>query len=813
MSDAPDRPAQPVTDETRSARRIVSAVWLVPIVAVLIAVAIAWQTYRDRGVLIAIAFPDASGIEVGTTTLRYREVTVGVVEDVGFTADLNEVNVYVRVNQAIAPYLDEDASFWIVQPEVTARGVEGLNTILSGTYIEGTWDSDVGITATAFRGDERAPIVPPGVEGTAIVLRARDSARLGPGSPILYRGIEVGEVAAPRLSPDGTEIRIDAFIRAPYDRQLSTATRFWDASGVSVDLGAGGVELRIGSVAAILEGGVNFDTLISGGRPIGRGHIYNIFEDENAARASTFETPTGRTVLFSALFPSAASGLAEGATVRFRGVRVGIVTDITGFIRPDDPQNEVQLLAVLSLQPAKMGFEGARDDLDAVDFVDALVGAGLRAELVSTSILGGELAVELRMLDEVIPDTLEIGVADNPLIPTIEGEQPGLVTTAESLLTRLQDLPVEELLAAGTDLLQNLNRIAANDDTQALPSDIRALVGDGRGLVRDGRSIISSPDVAGALLDVRQVTRDLAEMTQTFTEEQLAENLSQTLEAAVDATRNIAAGTTNLETLRATVERAVASIDAILADPDTRALPGATRALLDDSRTLVAAPELRATLAELAVVAADIRGITQRLAANDAATRLTNTLEAAETAALSVADGTANLPELTASAERVMQQAEVLGESLNRLAEKANALALDRLVNATSELMETADAFLSSDDADDVPIVLVDTLEELRLTIQTIRTGGTLDNLNATLSSAAGAADSVNDAASDLPELVARLQRLSLEASSLFTAYGDGSRVNTELFEALRAATRAAEDVSSLSRTIERNPNSLLLGR
>ncbi|MEM7711044.1 MAG: MlaD family protein, partial [Pseudomonadota bacterium] len=218
MSDASDRPAQPVAEEEGGRLgRLISAVWLVPVVALLIALGIAWQSYSDRGELISIAFPDASGIEVGQTTLRYREVAVGVVEDVGFSSDLQQVNVYVRVNRSIAPYLDESASFWIVQPEVTTRGVQGLNTILSGTYIQGTWDNEPGTVETAFTGAARAPVVPPGVQGTAIVLRARDSARLGPGAPILYRGIEVGEVAEPRLSPDGTEIRIDAFVRSPYD--------------------------------------------------------------------------------------------------------------------------------------------------------------------------------------------------------------------------------------------------------------------------------------------------------------------------------------------------------------------------------------------------------------------------------------------------------------------------------------------------------------------------------------------------------------------------------------------------------------------
>ncbi len=914
MTDSPDpiTPATPVSEPARGRRRsMVSAVWLVPIVAVVIALAIAYQSYSERGVLITVAFPDASGVTAGQTTLRYREVTVGVVEDVGFTSDLSEVTVNIRVNNEIAPYLDESASFWVVQPQVSARGVQGLNTILSGTYIQGTWDNELGEATTAFVGNERAPIVPPGVQGTAITLRAKDSSRLGPGAPILFRGIEVGQVATPRLTTDGTEVRVDAFILAPFDRQLSTATRFWDASGVSASLGAGGVDLRIGSIASILEGGLNFDTLISGGAPIESGFVYAIYDDEAAALASTFEQPENRTIRLSALFPTAAAGLTQGALVRYQGVTVGSVVEITGFVRPDSPTNQVQLLAVLALQPGKMGLEQVGDDLAAIDFIDDLVAAGMRAKLVSTSLLGSELAIDLiDDPDAVAQASLEIGVAANPLIPTVPADIQGLTASAESVLTRINELPIEELLAAATDLLDNVNRIAGDDDTRAIPGEVLALLEDGRGLVRDGRSIIASPQVASVLIDIETITGDLRAITEEIAERQVVATLDAALVAAAAAAENIATGTGDLDALTASAQSSLAGIDALVNDPataeipalardtlvgaatlvngpeleailadvaaatadvralvapfegtalsetvtsalsliertaanvaagtadleslrtqingivgaadallasaDTQALPGAARGLLEGGRDLVTSPQVESVLANLTEVTAQVRTITAEITRQGAVASLTAALDAAAEAASSVAAGTENLPQITAATERVLTQAETLGENLNVLSAKANALALDELVNATTELMTSADAFLTTDEASDIPVALVATLEELRLTIETIRTGGTLDTINSTLRSASGAADSVRTAAADLPALVARLQTLTQDAGGLLGTYGDGSRVNTELYQALRAATRAAQDVSSLSRTIERNPNSLLLGR
>ncbi|MEM8850867.1 MAG: MlaD family protein, partial [Pseudomonadota bacterium] len=646
MTDAPDRPATPVVDDGRRISRLISAVWLVPLVALLIALGIAYQSYSDRGVLVAIAFPDASGIEVGQTTLRYREVAVGVVEDVGFSSDLQEVNVYVRVNRSIAPFLDESASFWIVQPEVTTRGVSGLNTILSGTYIQGTWDSEIGEAQTAFAGAPRAPVVPPGVMGTAIVLRARDSARLGPGAPILYRGIEVGEVAEPRLSPDGTEIRIDAFVRSPYDRRLSTATRFWDASGVSVGFGAGGVDINVGSVAALLEGGISFDTLISGGEPIRSGHLYSIFEDERAARAATFETPSARSVTLSALFPSAAAGLAAGAGVRFQGVRVGVVSRVVGFIRDDDPTAEVQLLAVLELQPASMGLETFATELDGIDYIGRLVAEGLRAQLVPTSLLGGELAIDLVVAEDVFPAALEIGIADNPLLPTIQSEDGGLQATAAGVLERIDGLPIEEVLGSARDLLDNLNRIAADDATRAIPSEALGLIEDGRGLVRDGRAIISAPEVASVLLDVQTIANDLEGIVGIIAEREVATALADTLETADDALTNVTEGTDELPELVAAARTALDSANSLLDTDDTRALPGLARETLEGTRDLTTSTEVTAILADTAATMAEIRAITEGFSGTALGSRVDALLNQVDVAASNVAAGTAGLDEL-----------------------------------------------------------------------------------------------------------------------------------------------------------------------
>ncbi|MCB1400373.1 MAG: MCE family protein, partial [Rhodobacteraceae bacterium] len=137
-----------------------SVIWLVPLLALAITLGVAWKSYSDRGVLIEIDFADATGIRPGETTLKFREVDVGHVETVGFSENLSNVRLGVRVNKDVAPFVDADALFWLVRPEVTTQGISRLDTVLSGTFIEGFWDAEPGAPQSRFTGLARAPLAP-----------------------------------------------------------------------------------------------------------------------------------------------------------------------------------------------------------------------------------------------------------------------------------------------------------------------------------------------------------------------------------------------------------------------------------------------------------------------------------------------------------------------------------------------------------------------------------------------------------------------------------------------------------------------------
>ena len=85
-----------------------------------------------------------------------------------FAAGLSDVLVYVRVDAEIAPYLDDDAEFWVVRPDVSVRGITGLDTVLGGVYIEGNWDTEADVAQLSFVGVENRRMTRAGQRGTSL---------------------------------------------------------------------------------------------------------------------------------------------------------------------------------------------------------------------------------------------------------------------------------------------------------------------------------------------------------------------------------------------------------------------------------------------------------------------------------------------------------------------------------------------------------------------------------------------------------------------------------------------------------------------
>ncbi len=787
MTDTP--PPVPIDTRRTPVIEAVSVVWLVPLIALIAAGVIAWLAYAERGPLIEIRFETASGIQSGQTELRFRDVAVGVVEEVTFTDALAEVSVFVRVDQAVASYIDDESEFWIVQPRVTAQGISGLETVLSGVYLEGLWDNVPGPAQSVFQGLPEAPLGAFEGRGLRIELRATGDTELTERIPILYRGIEVGRMGRARISRDGSAVFADAIIFQPYDELVTTSTRFWDTSGVRFSLGAGGAQIDFGSIASIVTGGITFDTLVSGAEPVRDGVVFQVYADETAARASVFNESDDEPLRLTVIFQDNIAGLAVGAPVELGGVRIGEVTNLTGVVDPQEfGDSRVRLQTSLSILPSRLGLPGEVTPGTALDFLETRVTDGLRARLANAGILTGGLKVEF-VLDAAAPQAaLDRTTQPFPTFPSTENEVTDLTATAEGVLQRVGNLPIEELLENAIIFLDTATALVGSDDIKAVPGEALALLEDARGVVGSESAQAIPEALASALAEIDALITALNE-----------QDASTKLLAAF-AALELAAG--DFGTAIEGVPDLLGQIDAVAEKAEALELEDLVAeltGLADSANAVIGTEAARAVPAQLSGSLEELGTLLTDLNEQKTAEQLLTAFAAVELAAADFGTAIEGMPQVI--------------ERIDAVAAMAEELPLDALAEELTGLVASAEEVVGTEAAKELPESLGAALDELALVLTDLREGGATENLNQTLASARTAADSIAASAEDLPAVIERLNGTLAQANATLSSFDRNSDVNRDARAALRAVQAAAEDVSSLARAIERQPNSLITGR
>jgi len=738
----------------------VSIVWLVPFGALVLALALAWQAYTARGPLIEITFSNGSGIAAGETELRFRDITVGRVEAVGFTDGLERVRVSVRLDEQVVPYVDAEAAFWVVRPEVTAQGIRGLTTVLSGVYIEGSWDAEPGGLETAFVGLDEVPVARPDEEGTRIILRSETGRGLTQGAPILYRGLEVGEVGAPRIATDGITVLAQAFVRAPHDSILTDRSRFWSTSGFSVSVGAQGAAIDFGSLATLLRGGLVVDTLVAGGAPLPPGAFFDIFPDRDAALESLF-APDDATVPrlnVTAVFSDNVTGLEPGAPVTLQGLEIGEVTDIIGQVDPERfGDDRVRLVATLSIRLSEVSMGAAQgSQSEVLDFLESRVAEGLRARLASGALLSGGLKVEIVELPDAAPAALDRDAVPFPVVPTAPADIEDLGEAAQGLIARINALPVERLLDEALGAVSGLRALVEADGLQRVPGEVADLVAD-------LRAVVGSEDVQALPAQLGGIATALTDALREFEAQDGVAGLLEAVAAAGDAARQIGAAVEGVPDLVARLDAVAASAEGL----ELRGLVDAAggvlaevRAVLADADLKALPADLRAALAALDGATAAARDVLAEVTAEGTVAALTATLDATTGTVQALDDAIAGVPDLVARLDAVAASAE--GLELRGLVDEAGGVLADlRGVLGAQELQqlpaEVSAALRALDGA----------IRQAEVLFEGFNAEETPARVTAAADAAAVAAGDVSAAIADVPDLVAELEAVAVKARGL----------------------------------------------
>ena len=441
-----------------------SIVWLVPLVALIIGVVLIYKEYSSLGPSVEIQFQSAEGIEPNKTEIKYRDVAIGKIKTVQFTEDLSHVMVLAQLNKGMEALLSPETRFWVVRPRIGATGASGISTLFSGVYIA-VDPGDAAGYSKKFIGLEEPPKILSDAKGTSFRLRAKSLGSISVGSPVYHRQIQVGEVTGYRLLPEQDYVALDVFINAPNDTLVRRNTRFWNVSGVDVEVTGTGVKVKLESLTSLLAGGVAFDSALTLGndQPAEEGTVFQLYESREESQKKVVQL----SLPYILYFDDSVRGLSVGAPVEFRGIPVGKVLDIS--LEKNTHDGLVRIAVLVGLEPDLVPFENWEPGLDEEarkeffrNTLEKQVAKGLRARLITGNLLSGQLIVDMDFDTEAEAASIDYS-GKYPVLPTTPGSLASITNSLVAILGKLKRLPLDEMgahflkVSEGLDALVNSN--------------------------------------------------------------------------------------------------------------------------------------------------------------------------------------------------------------------------------------------------------------------------------------------------------------------------------------------------------------------
>jgi paraquat-inducible protein B len=491
-------------------RRAPSLIWVIPVIAVLVAGYLFWRTLSQQGPEVTITFLSADGLTAGQTKVRHKAVDLGTVERIELSSDMSHVIVRLRMQAEAARVLTDRANFWVVRARLTPGSISGLETIVSGSYIELDPGTPGGETKLQFTGLEAPPAVRSDEPGRTFVLNSPRLGSIATGSLVVYRDMAVGEVLGHDEVKPGEPIKVHVFVRQPYDAYVREGSYFWNDSGLQVSLGAEGFRVQVQSLQAVLAGAVAFNTPADArATPVAKtDREFALFGDEATAKASHFQLRIPLLVHFN----GSVRGLASGAPVEMYGIPIGTVQSVR--LAVDAAAGTVDVPVQLEIQPERFSSGPAPTEQELVTSLQRLVDKGLRAQLKSANLLTGQLLVAFDFFPGAPP--AKVTIEDGKIVvPQQPGDIENITRSLSDVATRLDAMPLDQIAENINSTLKAVNTIANGPDLKGALQSLAGSMATVQDLVKRLDSGLSPalkrlPEIADQLLSASEKVNHLA---------------------------------------------------------------------------------------------------------------------------------------------------------------------------------------------------------------------------------------------------------------------------------------------------------------
>ena len=513
----------------------ITSIWIVPIIALIIAGWLGYKHFAERGPEIEIIFPKNEGLVAGQSVVKFRNVPVGKVTRI-YPEEETGVVVVVRMNNKRSkPYLTEEAKFWIVKPEVGLSGISGLDTLISGTYIDIYSKSGgkeykenyIGLTQP-YRDT---------MEGKYFHLVSLDGQDVSIGMPIYYKNIKVGQVEYLYLGLNNKSVNTIVFIDKQYSHLVDDDSKFWVKSMVNVDFSKGNLDLNIAPLNFMLQGGIVFSS--SGeenNSSVKKDRIFLIYKSKTKAESKTIGSTPKLFKRYRLYTDQPTANLRLTAPVRFSGFDIGWVDEI----KHSYSKTSHKMFAEIVMGIDTSVFEDENEDNSSGEVnLHEAVNEGLRAKLDTLDLISGMLYIDLTFDHDEGNATIktEDKLAVFPMVEKVSGSMMGSMT---KIMDKLSKLPLDKLvksldkvineasepIANANDMLkelkksaEDLNKLTSKKTFETIPDEVNKTLKELTSTLKTTKKVMKGYD-SNSMLN-KQLSYTLEILTKTSQEMQV----------------------------------------------------------------------------------------------------------------------------------------------------------------------------------------------------------------------------------------------------------------------------------------------------
>jgi paraquat-inducible protein B len=429
----------------------ITSIWIVPIIALLIALWLAYQYFTTLGPMIEITFKSNGGLQAGQSVIKLRDVPVGKVEKVLLDDSGAGVKVLARMEREAIPYLNSNAIFWIVKPEVSAGGISGLDTLLTGSYINMVGKKGK-MNKKKFIGLEHPYRLME--KGEYFHLNALSSFGIVVGTPVYFKNMKAGLVEYVTISLDEKSVDIIVYIDKAFVPYIHADTKFWKQSIVDIEYANGQFNFNVAPLSNILRGGIEFSS--SGedaSKMVPDDYIFRLYRDSGAASDKRLGKGGKALKDFLMEFEESTAKLKHDASVKYEQFEVGRVKDIE--YNYDRETHRLKARVTASIDTS-IFYDASDTNRSGEKNLEEAVAKGLRASLQEHDPISGLLYINLSFVEDNRSRRIAY-LERGALFPTVSRRGGGLMGGLNGLIDKLKELPLDQLIVSISDAAESLS--------------------------------------------------------------------------------------------------------------------------------------------------------------------------------------------------------------------------------------------------------------------------------------------------------------------------------------------------------------------